>query len=156
MKKIIIIGAGAMGSAFAVPCVDNKNDVTIVGTHLEDNLIKDIIAKDHFHPGLKTKLPKEIKFKQFDELQSILEKDVDLIVAGISSIGIEWFVKQISKNYKKKLPIVLLTKGLSIVDNELSTLSDKIKNLLEKEGHSEINISAIKGPCLAAGLANKK
>ena len=29
MKKIIIIGAGAMGSAFAVPCVDNKNDVSI-------------------------------------------------------------------------------------------------------------------------------
>ena len=46
MKKIIIIGAGAMGSAFAVPCVDNKNDVTIVGTHLEDNLIKDIISND--------------------------------------------------------------------------------------------------------------
>ena len=155
MKKIIIIGAGAMGSAFAVPCVENENDVTIVGTHLEDDLIKDIISNEYFHPGLKTKLPKEIKFVQFNELQPILEKDVDLIVAGISSIGIEWFAKQISKNYKKKLPIVLLTKGLSIVDNELTTLSDKIKNILEKNGHSEINISAVKGPCLAAGLANK-
>jgi len=155
MKKIIIVGAGAMGSAFGVPCVDNKNDVTIVGTHLEDNLIKDIISKDHFHPGLKTKLPKEIKFVQFNELQLILEKDVDLVVGGISSIGIEWFIKQVSKNYKKKLPIVLLTKGLSIVENELTTLSDKINNLLEKDGHTEINISAIKGPCLAAGLANK-
>ena len=155
MKRILIIGAGAMGSAFAVPCVENKNDVTIVGTHLEDNLIKDIITNDHLHPGLKTKLPKEIKFVQFNELQPLLEKNLDLIVAGISSIGIEWFVKQISKSYKKKLPIVLLTKGLSIVDNELTTLSDKIKNLLEKDGHSQINISAIKGPCLAAGLANK-
>jgi glycerol-3-phosphate dehydrogenase (NAD(P)+) len=155
MKKIIIIGAGAMGSAFAVPCVENKNDVTIVGTHLEDNLIKDIISNDHLHPGLKTKLPKEIKFVQLNELQPLLEKELDLVVAGISSIGIEWFAKQISKNYKKKLPIVLLTKGLSIVENELTTLSDKIKNLLEKDGHSEINISAIKGPCLAAGLANK-
>ena len=155
MKKIIIIGAGAMGSAFAVPCVENENDVTIVGTHLEDDLIKDIISNEYFHPGLKTKLPKEIKFVQFNELQPILEKDVDLIVAGISSIGIEWFAKQISKNYKKKLPIVLLTKGLSIVDNKLTTLSDKIKNILEKNGHSEINISAVKGPCLAAGLANK-
>ena len=27
MKKIIIIGAGAMGSAFAVPCIENKNEV---------------------------------------------------------------------------------------------------------------------------------
>ena len=155
MKKIIIIGAGAMGSAFAVPCIDNKNDVTIVGTHLEDDLIERVNSNAHLHPALKTKLPKEIKFKKFDELKSTLEKDIDLIVAGISSVGIEWFVNQVSKNYKNKLPIVLLTKGLSIVDNELTTLSDKIKDLLKKDGHNEINISAIKGPCLAAGLANK-
>ena len=155
MKKIIIIGAGAMGSAFAVPCVDNKNDVTIVGTHLEDSLINSINSNDHIHPALKTKLPKEIKFEQYSKLQSIFQKDIDLIVAGISSVGVEWFVNQISKKYKNKLPIVLLTKGLSIIDDELITLSDKIKNLLKKENHSEINISAIKGPCLAAGLANK-
>ena len=42
MKKIIIIGAGAMGSAFTVPCIENNNDVTLVGTHLEDNLIEKI------------------------------------------------------------------------------------------------------------------
>ena len=155
MKKIIIIGAGAMGSAFAVPCLDNKNDITIVGTYLEDNLIESINSNYNIHPVLKTQLPKEIKFERFEKLQTILNQNVDIIVCGVSSIGIEWFVQQISKSYKKKIPIVLLTKGLSIVDNELSTLSDKIKNLLEKEGHSEINISAIKGPCLAAGLANK-
>jgi len=155
MKKIIIIGAGAMGSAFAVPCFDNKNDVTIVGTYLEDKLIESINSNNNIHPVIKTQLPKEIKFERFEKLETILSQNVDIIVCGVSSIGIEWFVQQISKSYKKKIPIVLLTKGLSIVDNELSTLSDKIKNLLEKEGHSEINISAIKGPCLAAGLANK-
>ena len=144
-----------MGSAFAVPCLDNKNDITIVGTYLEDNLIESINSNNNIHPVLKTQLPKEIKFERFEKLQNILNQNVDIIVCGVSSIGIEWFVQQISKSYKKKTPIVLLTKGLSIVDNELSTLSDKIKNLLEREGHSEINISAIKGPCLAAGLANK-
>ena len=155
MKKIIIIGAGAMGCAFAVPCMDNKNDVTIVGTHLEDELIESINTNKQFHPALKVQLPVEIKFERFEKLQSILQKDIDLIVAGVSSVGIEWFTKQISKNYKENLPVVLLTKGLSILDNELSTLSDKIKKLLKKEGHKEINVSAIKGPCLAAGLANK-
>ena len=144
-----------MGSAFAVPCIDNKNDVTIVGTHLEDELIENINANKNVHPALKIQLPVEIKFEKFEKLQSILQKDVDLIVVGVSSVGIEWFSKQISKNYKENLPIVLLTKGLSILDNELSTLSDKIKKLLKNEGHKEINISAIKGPCLAAGLANK-
>ncbi|MDC1496525.1 glycerol-3-phosphate dehydrogenase [Pelagibacteraceae bacterium] len=155
MKKIIIIGAGAMGSAFAVPCRDNNNDVTIIGTHLEDNLIDSINLNNQVHPALKIQLPPEIKFERFEKLQSILKKDIDLIVVGVSSVGIEWFVEQISKTYRENLPIILLTKGLSILGNELSTLSDKIKKLLKKEGHKEINISAIKGPCLAAGLANK-
>jgi len=155
MKKIIIIGAGSMGSAFAVPCVENKNDVTVVGTHLENELINSINYNNKTHPALKTQLPKEINFEKFKKLQTILKQDPDIIVCSVSSIGIEWFVKQISKNYKENISIVLLTKGLSILDNELMTLSDKIKNLLKHEGRSKINISAIKGPCLAAGLANK-
>ena len=53
MKKILIIGAGAMGSAFTVPCVDNNNDVTLVGTHLENELIIDIKKNKNFHPCFK-------------------------------------------------------------------------------------------------------
>jgi glycerol-3-phosphate dehydrogenase (NAD(P)+) len=155
MKKIIIIGAGAMGSAFSVPCLDNKNDVIIVGTHLENDLIESIKANNNFHPALNLKLPTQLKVEKFEKLSSILDGGVDIIVAGVSSIGIEWFVEQISKNYKKNLPIILLTKGLAIEENELITLSDKIKKLLAEKGHTEVNVSAIKGPCLAAGLANK-
>ena len=86
-----------------------------------------------------------------------IENGVDVIVAAISSIGIKWFAEEVSKYYKKKLPIVLLTKGLSVENDELITLSEKIKILLKEKGHNdnEINISAIKGPCLATGLANK-
>ena len=155
MKKIIIIGAGAMGSAFAVPCLENKNEVTIIGTHLEDDLIDSIKSNNNFHPALKVELPTKLKVEKYEKLKSILEREVDIIVAGVSSIGIEWWGKQRSKNYKKNLPIILLTKGLAIEDNELITLSDKIKKLLKKQGHEEVNVSAIKGPCLAAGLANK-
>ncbi|MDA7812425.1 glycerol-3-phosphate dehydrogenase [Candidatus Pelagibacter sp.] len=155
MKKIIIIGAGAMGSAFAVPCLENKNDVTLIGTHLEDDLINKIQLNNNFHPALNIELPSKLKVEKFEKLQSILEGEVDIIVAGVSSVGIEWFVNQISKNYKKNTPIILLTKGLAIEGNELITLSDKIKKLLKEKGHGEVNISAIKGPCLAAGLAYK-
>ena len=51
MKKIIIIGAGAMGSAFSVPCIENQNDVTLVGTHLENNLIEKIKSNKNIHPA---------------------------------------------------------------------------------------------------------
>ncbi|MDB0067620.1 glycerol-3-phosphate dehydrogenase, partial [Candidatus Pelagibacter sp.] len=155
MKKIIIIGAGAMGSAFAVPCLENKNDVTLIGTHLENDLINKIQLNNNFHPALNIELPSKLKVEKFEKLQKILEGEVDIIVAGVSSVGIEWFVNQISKNYKKNAPIILLTKGLAIEGNELITLSDKIKKLLKEKGHGEVNISAIKGPCLAAGLAYK-
>ena len=155
MKKIIIIGAGAMGSAFAVPCLENKNDVTLIGTHLEDDLINNIKSKNNFHPTLNLELPTKLRVEKHERLKKILEEDIDIIVAGVSSVGIEWFVNQIANNYKKNLPIILLTKGLAIVEDELITLSDKIKLLLNKQGHTEVNVSAIKGPCLAAGLANK-
>ena len=39
MKKITIIGAGAMGSAFSVPCLENNNEVTINANVMNDNLI---------------------------------------------------------------------------------------------------------------------
>ena len=133
MKKIIIIGAGAMGSAFAVPCLENQNDVTLVGTHLENNLIEKIKSNKNIHPTLNTKLPENLKVEKFDKLDSILKGILDIIVAGVSSVGIEWFVNQISKHYKRNLTNILLTKGLAIVDNELITLSDKIKKLLKKQ-----------------------
>ena len=61
MKKIIIIGAGAMGSAFAVPCLENKNDVTLIGTHLEDDLINNIKSNNNFHPALNIRITIKIK-----------------------------------------------------------------------------------------------
>ena len=31
MKNILVIGGGAMGSAFTIPSLENKNNVTITG-----------------------------------------------------------------------------------------------------------------------------
>ena len=56
MSKIVIIGAGAMGSAFALPCIDNKHDVCIIGTHLENDFIDNLNANGKLHPGLKIEL----------------------------------------------------------------------------------------------------
>ena len=58
MSKIVIIGAGAMGSAFALPCIDNKHDVCIIGTHLENDFIDNLNANGKLHSGLNIKLDK--------------------------------------------------------------------------------------------------
>ena len=129
MTKIIIIGAGAMGSAFTIPCVENGNDVTLIGTHLENDLI-DKISKS-VHPTLKVALPKKLKIEKFDKIEDY--SDADLIVCAVSSLGVDWFIDQISKIKKKELNIILLTKGLAIQEGKLITISDKIKSELKKK-----------------------
>ncbi len=157
MAKIVIIGAGAMGTAFSLPCLDNKHDINIVGTHLENNFIDSLKKNENLHPGLDTKIPQEIKIFKFDKFNELLNSKIDLIVLGISSKGIEWVADQLSRIYKvKKIPnLLMLTKGLSIHNDQYELLVDKLERLLSQRGLSEINISAVGGPCLAAGLANR-
>ena len=146
-----------MGSAFALPCLDNNHDINIVGTHLENNFIDDLKKNDNLHPGLKTKIPKEINIFKFEKFDDLLKSNVDLVVLGISSKGIEWVSDQIYRLYKdKKAPkLLMLTKGLSIHNDNYELLVDKLERLLKSKGINEIDISAVGGPCLAAGLANR-
>ena len=157
MSKIVIIGCGAMGTAFAYPCLDNNHDVSIVGSHLEDNFIDNLKKNENFHPGLNIKIERKINVFKFKDFDKLLANKVDLIVLGVSSKGIEWVSDQLSRVFKKKnLPnILLLTKGLSIYKNKYELLVEKLKRLLRSKGILESNISAVGGPCLASGLANR-
>ena len=157
MSKIVIIGAGAMGSAFALPCLDNNHDINIVGTHLENDFIENLKNNNNIHPGLNTKIPEGIKIFKFDKFDELLKSKVDLIVLGISSKGIEWVSQQLGRIYlKNKIPnLLMLTKGLSIYQNKYELLVNKLERLLFEKGIKNINISAVGGPCLAAGLANR-
>ena len=157
MARIIILGAGAMGTAFAFPCLDNKHDVTVIGTHLEDEFIDNLKKNKNFHSGLKINVPDEIEFVKFEQFDDAFKSNVDLVVIGVSSKGIEWVSDQIIKISKiKNIPnLLMLTKGLSIYKNNYELLVDKLKRLLSSKGVSKIDISAVGGPCLASGLANR-
>ena len=54
MKKILIIGAGAMGAAFTFPCLDNKHHVTLSEPY-NLKLVKKISSRSKYHPSLKLK-----------------------------------------------------------------------------------------------------
>ena len=157
MSKIVIIGAGAMGSAFALPCLDKNYDINIIGTHLENDFIDQLKKNNNFHPGLKVNIPQKVNIFKFEKFDEILNTNIDLIVLGISSKGIEWVADQLSKIFKdSKIPkLLMLTKGLSIYKNEYELLVDKLERLLQDRGIKQINISAVGGPCLATGLANR-
>ena len=74
MSKIIIIGAGAMGSAFSFPCLDNKHEVNIIGSPLEDKIINEI-KKNNFHPNLNCNLSSKINFLKADKLKEQLKNN---------------------------------------------------------------------------------
>ena len=66
MAKILVIGGGAMGSAFTIPCLDNKNNVTITEPYSKQ-FINNLKSKNKFHSVLKIKLPKKLKFRIFSK-----------------------------------------------------------------------------------------
>jgi len=154
MANILILGAGSMGTAFSFPCSDNNNEITIVGTHLENDFV-DEINSTRKHPTLNCEVSKTIKFSKFEKLGEEINKEIDLVVVAVISKGIEWVSRELSKVLRNNIPILILTKGLAINNNNYEILAHKMERLLKKNGIKETNISAAGGPCLAKGLANK-
>ena len=148
MKKILIIGGGAMGSAFSIPCLENKNSVTITEPYSKI-FIKELSSKNKFHSSLKMKLPKKLKFRKYSK--DLLKEKFDLIVIALSLPGIDFIGKEL-KNLKIKSPVLVLTKGLKYEkkSNRVLTIPEQLK-----KNHKGINVSILKGPCLAKELAKK-
>ncbi len=149
MRKILIIGGGAMGSAFTFPCIDNKNEVTITEPY-NKTFIKNLSSKKKYHSSLKINLPNKLKYKKYST--NLLKNKYDLIVVALSLSGINF----ISEEFKKsniKSPILILTKGLKYEKKKqkIFTISEDIK-----KNNKNINVSVLKGPCLAKELSNKK
>ena len=148
MKKILIIGGGAMGSAFSIPCLENNNSVTITEPYSKI-FIRNLLSKNKFHSALKIKLPKKLRFRKFSN--DLLREKFDLIVIALSLTGIDFIGKQL-KNLNIKSPILVLTKGLKYEKKKkkILTISEQLK-----KNYNVSNISVLKGPCLAKELARK-
>jgi glycerol-3-phosphate dehydrogenase (NAD(P)+) len=148
MKNILIIGGGAMGAAFTIPCLENNNRVTITEPYSKI-FIKDLSSKNKFHSALRIKLPKRLKFRKYSD--RLLREKFDLIVIALSLSGIDFIGKEL-KRYKIKTPILVLTKGLKYEKKRtrILTISQQLKNNFNLK-----NISILKGPCLAKELARK-
>tara|TARA_B100001175_G_scaffold308319_1_gene308603 strand:+ start:499 stop:1458 length:960 start_codon:yes stop_codon:yes gene_type:complete len=149
MTKILVIGGGAMGSAFTIPCLENNNKVIITEPYSKI-FIKELSSKKKFHSGLKMKLPKKLKFKKFSK--DLFKEKFDLIVIALSLPGIDFIGKEL-KNFKNKTPILVLTKGLKYEkkSNRILTIPEQLKR-----NYNGMNVSILKGPCLAKELAKKK
>ena len=148
MKKILVIGGGAMGSAFTIPCLENNNMVTITEPYSKV-FTRNLSSKNKFHSALKINLPKKLRFKKFSN--DLLKEKFDLIVIALSLPGIDFIGRKL-KMLKVKSPILVLTKGLKYEkkNKRIFTISEQLK-----KNYLLSDVSILKGPCLAKELAKK-
>ena len=155
MSVITIIGAGMMGSGVSWPLSDQGHEVRLVGTHLDESIIESII-KDGTHPKHKRKVAKNVIPFFHNELPRAIQ-GADIIVCGVSSFGVEWFVEQVKPYLKPQVPVLSITKGLVARPNgELQIIPDYMDSLLPADLQGKISLNAVAGPCIAQELAARR
>lgn len=150
MAIVTIIGAGMMGSALAFPARENGNEVRLVGTHLDRDIIETSIATGR-HPKFQRDFPKGLKYYQIEQVKEAID-NADLIIGGVSSFGVEWFAREILPILNEKVPVLTVTKGLiDTPEGKLITYPAYWESCLEKIGKT-LDLNAIGGPCTSYEL----
>ncbi len=150
MAIVTIIGSGMMGSALAFPARENGNEVRLVGTHLDREII-DTCLKTNRHPKFKSDFPDGVKFYQIEDMETAI-KDCDMIIGGVSSFGVDWFGEYVLPKVPSNIPVLTVTKGLfDTEDGTLLPYPTLWANRLSKI-NKKLSLNAVGGPCTSYEL----
>lgn len=150
MKTITIIGSGMMGSALAFPARENGNEVRLVGTHLDREII-DACQRTNRHPKFDRDFPDGLSFYQIEDVDAAIE-GADFVIGGVSSFGVDWFGQVILPRIPQETPIITVTKGLQdYEDGSLVCYPEVWRRMLAKRGLTR-KLNAIGGPCTSYEL----
>lgn len=149
MAVITVIGAGMMGSAITFPAADNGNTIRIVGTPLDREIIDHARATGE-HLTLKRKMPAGITYYQYEEFAEALA-GADLLIGGVSSFGLDWFIENIIPVIPEELPVLSITKGMvHLGAGKLISYPEVYRSKTDKK----ISFNAVGGPCTSYELAD--
>ena len=152
MARIAILGAGVMGSAMAVPLREGGHTVDLVGTHLDEAIVQ-AVSDGRPHPGLKVQLGPHVTAHHWTAFPDVMSRDVDLLILGVSSAGIDWAIDRIAGAMSRPVPVVVLTKGLIGTGDTIEIIPHLIARELERRKGFAVPVLAIGGPCIAGELA---
>ena len=150
MAKVVILGAGVMGSAFTVPLTDNGHEVALVGTYLDSDIIEEI-HQSHVHPRLKSRLDDTVMPYTWDRLDEAIQR-ADLVVQGVNSNGVIWAAERLSGLLPPNVPVLALTKGLHGDGEQLGTLPGLFRSHLPADLQGKVSLNAVGGPSIAGEL----
>ncbi len=150
MAKIAIVGSGMMGSALAFPARENGNDVALVGTPLDAEII-DAVRATGRHPKFDADFPAGVAAYRFEEMETAIA-GADLVIGGVSSFGVDWFCEEVLPRIPLDTPVLSVTKGLlDLPDGTLLTYPEVWRRRLAEKGILR-EVYAIGGPCTSYEL----
>jgi glycerol-3-phosphate dehydrogenase (NAD(P)+) len=153
MAKVMVLGAGMMGSALCVPLVDAGHEVRLVGTHLDEAIIHELLTTG-VHPKLRYELPRAMAYYPARRLAEAI-RGVDVVGLGVSSAGVRWAAAELKPLVHGELPIIMITKGLVFDDRGLRVLPDVLRDELFGPDHGGLQPTAVAGPCIAGELVRR-
>jgi glycerol-3-phosphate dehydrogenase (NAD(P)+) len=152
MARIVILGAGMMGTAFAWPLTERGHSVRLVGTHLDDDIVESI-QRTREHPKLGLTVPDGVEPFSSNELERALE-GADGVALGVSSAGVRWAGRALRAVSDARMPIAMVSKGLEWTGEELRVLPDVLVEALGADP-KHVEPVAVAGPCIAGELARR-
>jgi glycerol-3-phosphate dehydrogenase (NAD(P)+) len=140
-----------MGTALTYPLADNGHDVRLVGTHLDDDIIRSC-KEARLHPKLRRQIPDGVTPYFYGEAEDAVP-DADVVLLGVNSRGVHWAAEVLSRLARPGQIIMMVTKGLESVDGELKILPDVLYSRLPAALRDQLRYAAIGGPSIAGELA---
>jgi glycerol-3-phosphate dehydrogenase (NAD(P)+) len=155
MKKAAVIGAGMMGTAMCWPLEDREFEVHLVGTPLDQDIVRSI-RQNRVHPRLEREVPPGVIAHTSEEIPQVL-RSADLVISGVSSFGVDWFIQSAAPHLQPGVPVLAVTKGLVISpQGVVQTLPDHIQDNFPQHNRGKVSLNAIGGPCIAHELAARR
>lgn len=152
MDKVVVVGAGVMGSALAIHLANNGSEVNLWGTQWDTDIIKDMQSTGK-HSRLEVDVPKNINFYFEDQLEEAFE-DTKLAIIAVLSNGMDATVRKVTPYLNKNHYILSATKGID--EEKLYTMSDVIENALGDDLKGKVSVIKLGGPLIAKELAQGK
>jgi glycerol-3-phosphate dehydrogenase (NAD(P)+) len=155
MDKVLILGAGVMGTALSVPLCQNKHAVNLWGTEFDAEVLETMVTtRRHIH--LDIPLPSEVTLFSARELEKAFQ-NVDIVLLAVASSAIRSVTRKLVPFVKDGMIIVNAAKGLeedSRTGNVL-TMPDVIESELPQVSRGENSLVTIAGPSIAKGVAER-
>jgi glycerol-3-phosphate dehydrogenase (NAD(P)+) len=155
MARVVILGAGVMGSAMAVVTGDSGHSVALVGTPLDEAIIRSV-EETKLHPKLGVTLPSAVTAYRWDRFGQVLEGGIDLLILGVSSAGVGWAIKQIVEAALNASPVLMITKGVVAKGASIEVLPRVVAREFKARKGLRLPVMGVGGPCIAGELAAKR